>query len=40
LTTESAPELKQRAKASGATGWIVKPFDPDQLAGVVRRVAV
>lgn len=40
LTTESAPELKQRAKASGATGWIVKPFDPEQLAGVVRRVAI
>lgn len=39
LTTESAPELKQRAKASGATGWIVKPFDPEQLGSIVRRVA-
>ena len=29
LTTESAPELKQRARDAGATGWIVKPFDKD-----------
>src|SRR6056300_153432 len=28
LTTEAAPELKARAPAAGATGWIVKPFDP------------
>lgn len=39
LTTESAAEMKQRAKKSGATGWIVKPFVPDQLISVVRRVA-
>jgi two-component system, chemotaxis family, chemotaxis protein CheY len=39
LTTESAPELKQRAKLAGATGWIVKPFDPEKLVSVVRRVA-
>ncbi len=31
LTTESAPELKQRARSAGATGWIVKPFDPEKL---------
>ncbi|MEL7463616.1 MAG: response regulator [Pseudomonadota bacterium] len=39
LTTESAPELRQRARDAGATGWIVKPFDPEKLAGVIRRVA-
>lgn len=39
LTTESAPELKQRARDAGATGWIVKPFDKDKLAAVIRRVA-
>jgi two-component system chemotaxis response regulator CheY len=39
LTTESAPEKKQRAREAGATGWIVKPFDPGKLVDVVRRVA-
>lgn len=39
LTTESAPELKQRAKAAGATGWIVKPFDQDKLIRAIQRVA-
>jgi two-component system, chemotaxis family, chemotaxis protein CheY len=39
LTTESGPEKKARARASGATGWIVKPFDPDKLIAVVRKVA-
>ena len=39
LTTESAPELKQRARDAGATGWIVKPFDRDKLVNVIRRVA-
>ena len=39
LTTESAPELKQRARSAGATGWIVKPFDAEKLAAVIRRVA-
>lgn len=38
LTTESTPEKKARARAAGATGWIVKPFDPDQLNAVIRRV--
>jgi two-component system, chemotaxis family, chemotaxis protein CheY len=39
LTTESDPDKKQRARAAGATGWIVKPFDPVKLVDVIRRVA-
>ncbi len=39
LTTESAPEKKARAKQVGATGWIVKPFDPVKLVETLRRVA-
>ncbi len=38
LTTESDAALKQEAKAAGATGWIVKPFQQDQLLGAVRKV--
>jgi two-component system chemotaxis response regulator CheY len=38
LTTESTPEKKQEGKAAGATGWLVKPFNPDQLVATVRRV--
>jgi two-component system chemotaxis response regulator CheY len=39
LTTESAPELKARAREAGATGWIVKPFDPDKLVRALHTVA-
>jgi two-component system chemotaxis response regulator CheY len=39
LTTESSDEKKKRARDAGATGWIVKPFDPEKLAAAVRRVA-
>ena len=39
LTTESDAEKKARARAAGATGWIVKPFDPVKLVDAVRRVA-
>lgn len=39
LTTESAPEKKERAKSAGATGWIVKPFNPERLVEAIRRVA-
>ena len=38
LTTESEAAKKQEAKAAGATGWIVKPFKPDQLLAVVKKV--
>jgi two-component system chemotaxis response regulator CheY len=39
LSTESDPEKKLRARNAGATGWIVKPFDPVKLVDAVRRVA-
>jgi len=38
LTTESQSELKQKGKSAGATGWIVKPFKPDQLLAVIKKV--
>jgi two-component system chemotaxis response regulator CheY len=38
LTTESDPTVKDRAKQAGATGWIVKPFDPRKLAEAIRKV--
>jgi two-component system chemotaxis response regulator CheY len=38
LTTESSTEKKQEGKAAGATAWIIKPFDPDQLLAVVKKV--
>ena len=38
VTTESQPEKKQEGKAAGATGWIVKPFEPEQLLAVVTKV--
>ena len=39
LTTESDGVKKARARAAGATGWIVKPFDPTKLVDALRRVA-
>jgi two-component system chemotaxis response regulator CheY len=38
LTTESQQEKKMQGKAAGATGWIVKPFQPNDLLATVRRV--
>ena len=38
LTTESQDSKKQEGKSAGATGWIVKPFQPEQLLQVVARV--
>lgn len=37
LTTESQEAKKQEGKAAGASGWIVKPFRPEQLVSVVKR---
>ena len=39
LTTESDSEKKMRSRRAGATGWIVKPFDPVKLVAAIRRVA-
>lgn len=39
LSTESSAEMKDRARRSGATGWIVKPFDDQRLVSAIRRVA-
>ncbi len=38
LTTESSTDKKAEGKAAGATGWIVKPFNPDQLLNTVKKV--
>ena len=38
LTTEAGGDKKQEGKSAGATGWIVKPFNPDQLLNTVKRV--
>ena len=40
LTTESQNEKKLEGKAAGATGWIVKPFNPEALLNVLGRVLV
>ena len=39
LTTESEPARKLRARLAGATGWIVKPFDPGKLLAAIHRVS-
>ena len=38
LTTESSDEMKAKGKAAGANGWLVKPFDPQRLIDVVKKV--
>lgn len=38
LTTESSAEKKAEGRAAGATGWLVKPFNPDKLVAVISKV--
>ena len=38
LTTEAGEDMKGQGKAAGATGWLVKPFDPQKLLEVVKKV--
>ncbi|HEY5683371.1 MAG: response regulator [Gammaproteobacteria bacterium] len=38
LTTESQEAKRQQGKVAGATGWIVKPFNPEQLLTIVNKV--
>lgn len=38
LTTESSDEMKSKGRAAGASGWLVKPFDPQKLTEVVKKV--
>ncbi len=38
LTTESSDAMKSQGRAAGATGWLVKPFDPQKLIEVVKKV--
>ncbi|MDU0112506.1 response regulator [Psychrosphaera aquimarina] len=38
LTTESSVDMKMRGKAAGATGWLVKPFNPEKLLATIKRV--
>ena len=38
LTTESSDLMKQAGRAAGATGWLVKPFDPSRLLDVIKKV--
>ena len=38
LTTEGGDERKQQGRAAGATGWLTKPFDPEKLLTIVKKV--
>ena len=38
LTTESSGEMKLKGKTAGATGWLVKPFNPEKLIATIKRV--
>lgn len=38
LTTEAGPEKKMQGKQAGATGWLVKPFNPEKLLATIARV--
>jgi len=38
LTTEASPEKKQQGKSAGATGWVVKPFNPERMLAAISKV--
>ena len=38
LTTESSGDMKNKGRSAGATGWLVKPFNPDQLLATIKKV--
>jgi two-component system chemotaxis response regulator CheY len=38
LTTESSDQMKQAGRSAGATGWLVKPFDPSKLLEVIKKL--
>ena len=38
LTTESSGDMKMKGKEAGATGWLVKPFNPEKLLSTIKRV--
>ena len=38
LTTESSADKKMAGKQAGATGWLIKPFNPDQLLATIKKV--
>jgi two-component system chemotaxis response regulator CheY len=38
LTTESSAEMKERARDAGASGWMVKPFDPERLVSMFAKL--
>ncbi len=38
LTTESSGDMKSKGRSAGATGWLVKPFNPDQLLATIKKV--
>lgn len=38
LTTESSTDMKIKGKTAGATGWLVKPFNPEKLLATIKRV--
>lgn len=40
LTTEAGEDMKAKGREAGATGWLVKPFDPQKLLQVVAKVLV